>query len=870
MEDGAAQLTPGGVRAIAGGALPAEIQPVLQMLQVRQVPSTKSDGASPNSSERYRVMLSDGVDSHQAILSTTINPLVRDGALRAGTIVHLNEFICNTIHDKRIIIVLELEILQTECAIIGSPQNYVLQNVEKVQDPNLSAIAAQRNSGTYSTGPGMLGSSVVPRAEQASNNLSYGVPYNGAQGFGRTVEPDVNNGQTVVPDHNNMFMGGSYGTVSAQNTVNASMMEPRSHHPSLRSYHNQQFVVNGTGEALTTPGNTYQHPEQPSCQQPPPGYINRAPVARNESTSHVVPINSLNPYQRPRWTIKARVTAKTAVKHWNKANSAGKVFSFDLLDGEGGEIRAVCFKEAVDRFYDLIEVDNVYFISGGSVRHAKKQYNTLNNDYEITLDASTSSVEICSSDDYSIPRVQYNFRRISEIENMDNQTLVDLLGVVTSVGPSVMITRKSGTEAQKRTLQLRDMSGRSVEVTFWDNFCHSEGQQLQLQCDSGLNPILALVGARISDFNGRSVNTTSSTQLKIDPDFPDAEKLKRWYITEGKNAACVSLSREQFNSVQAVRKTIAQIRDESLGRDKTDWITVKAVISHVYTDSFCYPACPLIFNEKPCNKKVIDSGDGMWLCERCDKSFGNCEYRYAVKFDIQDHTGTIYYVTAFQEPGEQIFGCTAQELHTVMNSDDDTRFTEIIKWARWHLNLFKLNIREESFNDELRVQCKIVNAEKLDPSKESRVLCEAIDNLLQDRSGPRPGDQGNIAANTGFSNSPGGHNAFTTSSAYGMNMGGVNQFGHQGSIVGGMSASCTGMDRQQQPGGGGFIGNNYGSTGSNVKSDLCFKCNKPGHYSRNCPEKATAPQQQAYGNSRPGSCFKCNQPGHWAGDCPGR
>ena len=75
------------------------------------------------------------------------------------------------------------------------------------------------------------------------------------------------------------------------------------------------------------------------------------------------------------------------------------------------------------------------------------------------------------------------------------------------------------------------MSGRSVEVTLWGNFCDLEGQQLQLECDSGLNPILALIGARISNFNGRSVSTISSTQLKIDPDFPDAERLRRWYIT---------------------------------------------------------------------------------------------------------------------------------------------------------------------------------------------------------------------------------------------------------------------------------------------------------------------------------------------------
>ena len=101
--EAAAQLTPGGVRAIADGAMPADIQPVLQVLEVRQVRSTKSAGASanPNPSERYLAMLSDGVNTHQSMLATAFSPAVRDGALRVGTVVQLNEFICNTIQGKR-------------------------------------------------------------------------------------------------------------------------------------------------------------------------------------------------------------------------------------------------------------------------------------------------------------------------------------------------------------------------------------------------------------------------------------------------------------------------------------------------------------------------------------------------------------------------------------------------------------------------------------------------------------------------------------------------------------------------------------------------------------------------------------------------
>ena len=94
---------------------------------------------------------------------------------------------------------MKIEILQTACALIGNPKNYMAQSLEKVQDPNLSAIAAQ-NSGA----PGMLESSVALRADQASNNLSYGGPFNDVQGMvGSSI------GRTVEPDHSNVFTGGS-------------------------------------------------------------------------------------------------------------------------------------------------------------------------------------------------------------------------------------------------------------------------------------------------------------------------------------------------------------------------------------------------------------------------------------------------------------------------------------------------------------------------------------------------------------------------------------------------------------------------------------------------------------------------------------
>jgi replication factor A1 len=46
--------------------------------------------------------------------------------------------------------------------------------------------------------------------------------------------------------------------------------------------------------------------------------------------------------------------------------------------------------------------------------------------------------------------------------------------------------------------------------------------------NSGMHPILALKNAKIGDFNGRTLSTTSATTLTIDPDVPEAGRLRHW------------------------------------------------------------------------------------------------------------------------------------------------------------------------------------------------------------------------------------------------------------------------------------------------------------------------------------------------------
>jgi len=56
------------------------------------------------------------------------------------------------------------------------------------------------------------------------------------------------------------------------------------------------------------------------------------------------------------------------------------------------------------------------------------------------------------------------FRKLAELETMEAGAIVDVIGIVDSVQDWTMITKKDGSDTRKRSLTLRDDSGRSIEV----------------------------------------------------------------------------------------------------------------------------------------------------------------------------------------------------------------------------------------------------------------------------------------------------------------------------------------------------------------------------------------------------------------------
>ncbi|XP_070685180.1 replication protein A 70 kDa DNA-binding subunit [Pempheris klunzingeri] len=430
--------------------------------------------------------------------------------------------------------------------------------------------------------------------------------------------------------------------------------------------------------------------------------------------SKVVPIASLNPYQS-KWTVRARVTNKSSIRTWSNSRGDGKLFSMEIVD-ESGEIRVTGFNQEVDKFFSLIEVGKVYYVSKGSLKIANKQYTSVKNDYEMTLNGESTVIPCEDSSD--VPMVQCDFVSIADLENRDKDAIIDVIGVCKSVDEVSRLTTKTNKEVSKRTFGLMDMSGKVVTVTLW-------GEEAEKFDGSG-QPIVAIKGAKLSDFGGRSLSASFSSTLMVNPDIPEAYKLRGWYDEEGHAMDGQSLTEVKGGSRGGNTgwKTLSDVKTEHLGHgDKADYFTCKATIVYLRKENCLYQACP----SQECNKKVIDQQNGMYRCEKCDKEFPNFQYRLILSANIADY-GDNQWVTCFQDSAETILGQNAAYLGQLKDSNE-AAFDEVFQQANFNTFVFRSRVKLETYNDESRIKVTLMDARPVDHKDYSKTLIMNIRRL---------------------------------------------------------------------------------------------------------------------------------------------
>ncbi|KAJ3572954.1 hypothetical protein NP233_g2743 [Leucocoprinus birnbaumii] len=458
--------------------------------------------------------------------------------------------------------------------------------------------------------------------------------------------------------------------------------------------------------ASTSNGTVVNAPNPPTHAQPVQGH--------NQSQM-TFPIEGLSPYQN-NWTIRARVTQKSDLKTWVNQKGEGKLFSVTLMDNTG-EIRATAFNTVADDLFSRFEEGKVYFISKARVNFAKKKFNNLANDYELTLERNTQ-IEECTETD-GLPEMKFSFTPLDKLETLGKDSIADVIGIIKDVSDVVEITtRSTNRQLQKRELTLVDKTASSVQLTLW-------GKQAE-SFDAAAGSVGAFKGVRVGDFGGVSLSMISSSQMQINPAIEDSYKLRGWFDNEGANVQFESKTvigggggpSVGFNRNEA--RSLNEIKESELGMgDKADFFSCRGTIVHIRGENIYYPAC----TGQNCSKKMTNEGDS-WVCDKCGNHAEAPEYRYIVSMAVADWSGQAW-LQAFNDAGNVIFGMSASELQE-LRSQDEHKYQAVVHQANCKTYNFSCRAKKDAFDDRVRVRYGISQIEQSNYAEEGRHLMQLL------------------------------------------------------------------------------------------------------------------------------------------------
>ena len=458
------------------------------------------------------------------------------------------------------------------------------------------------------------------------------------------------------------------------------------------------------------------------------------------------PIREISTYTGRNWTIKARVTSKSQMRTFSNDRGAGKVFSVDLLDKDGGEIKASFFNSSADKFYTAIEAGKVYTFTKGSVKVANKRYSTSKHNYEISFDADAVIEQTPEGDDDgSIESVKYNFTKVREVQTKHLPCTIDLVGVVKDFKPIGKIQPKNGgEELTRRTITIVDSSECAVDVTLWQDSASRIEESVLAN-----KPVVAIKGLSVKEYNGsRTCGTLQQSVIEVITEGSSAgltgnetvKELLSWWANSPSIGDVFNISSNQSlggtpgaapGSEQRGRQqtltSIADMREEckrGFFGDKGLYFDIVAKLSFVSTKSkdgdipIHYAACP------SCNRKLSDDS----RCFGCDKVVSNPKLKYLLRAQFVDHSDQCY-LSVFDAQAAAILKRSVEDL--LQASTGESTMPDELKKSYFD-KTYHLRVRAtaQEFKGEMRPRVTVVAADPVDPvSMGNRLLKKIIEKI---------------------------------------------------------------------------------------------------------------------------------------------
>ena len=428
--------------------------------------------------------------------------------------------------------------------------------------------------------------------------------------------------------------------------------------------------------------------------------------------------------------IFIRVTKKSEIKTFETRNnsmgtgSQGKLFYFIVLDRDGNEMQCTCFNKAVDKFFDVIEEDQVYEIKGGYVKLNDKKYTKIKSDYKIVLDENSKITK--KIDNGTIKKNNMTIVKIKDIQNMNLYSIVDLCVVVLNVGEKMIKNTRNGSQPLKKIV-VGDVSKYKIEISLWR--VHSD-------TNVKFGDILLINNVKIGEYKGRTLTSFDETCIKINPpktneyvheleEFIQKNDIKgEWLDLE--NTTEIKHENKEENE----NYTSVHIRDvlESLDdyEDVSNLSKVTAIVTQIlHNEKNYYLGC----SDRNCKRKLkFEEDTDEYVCPNCRKSTKTPTYYYTLSLRVKD-ASIEYWIDIFGKTAESIMKCTAEEYKDILESRNEEKLKEITHKVEFKVFNFWVKPKIQTYNT---VSKKKLYAYRIEPYNEKSEAHKLVKYLLKD------------------------------------------------------------------------------------------------------------------------------------------
>jgi len=455
----------------------------------------------------------------------------------------------------------------------------------------------------------------------------------------------------------------------------------------------------------------------------------------------LLPIAEISSYHS-RWTIKARITTKSQLRRFSKGTGDGKLFSVDLLDKENGEIRATFFNDAVDRFFDSLQVGKCYMFSRGSVKIANRQFNSCNHRYELTFDKLATATEV--EDDVEIKTMQFSFVDFRAVQSKTLPHKADLCGVIVGVNPVLSFTSRDGKELVKREITIADDTASSIDVTLWGELAKEPDAKFEGK------PVVGMKGVLLKEWNGgRAGSLSEGSNLVFEIQSPEAERIRQWWVGGGMSQTLTPLSvsgggggaarNAKGATLADLRKATERLPDQPENFNVVTRLALVQTRKRDEVQPLTYLACtqPRPGSGLLCNKRVDETG----FCAGCGQVVKpvarmNLRCRFA---DFGDSA----WLTTFHEGAERVLGMTAEEVRALEQEafaggeEARTAFEDRLKLRYFLGTPFQVTVRSkaDSYNGEARTNVSCIDARPVQRGEHGRKMLSEIHEMLAAAAG---------------------------------------------------------------------------------------------------------------------------------------